>query len=318
MPARCRSAPAARAADRRPIRPSRSAAMAHILPLAPPVGIGLKPQHMVAVLALADRDRGAPPPIGWVEVHPQNYVHDGGPSLAALLAIAEHFPVSLHSVSLSLGNPAGPIMDELEGLARLAESIAPIRISDHLSWSGGIDDRLPDLLPVPMTMRAMDRLARNIDMVQARLGRSILIENPSRYLAFAGDEMDEPEFIAQLCARTGCGLLLDLNNVIVSANNVGFDAEAYCDAIDPALVGEIHLAGHATEWHADGALLIDDHGSPVGEQCWALYERWIARAGAAPTLIEWDTEVPPFAQLLAEAEQAATLIARQCRVSVDA
>jgi len=274
--------------------------------LPPLVGIGLKPAHYRDVL---DPRPDMPLP-AWVEVHPQNYFVDGGPPHRWLSAVAERFPLSFHSVGLSIGTAQGLDEEELDQLAALCARYAPASVSDHLSWSGNADDRYPDLLPIPYTRAALDHVAAQVARVQDRLGRTMLIENPSRYLAFAQDEMDEVEFIHALCRRTGCGLLFDINNVEVSCTNLQLDPHAYIDAIDPALVGEIHLAGHATEWHEGRPLLIDDHGSPVTDLTWALFERFVGRAGAMPVLIEWDTNVPDYAVLMAEAERAASVMAR--------
>lgn len=269
------------------------------------VGMGLKPAHYRDVL---EPQTGVPLP-GWVEVHPQNYFVDGGPPHRWLGAVAERYPLSFHSVGLSLGTAQGVDEEELDQLAALCARYNPASVSDHLSWSGSPDDRYPDLLPIAYTRAALDHLAVQVDRVQELLGRSILIENPSRYLSFAADEMDEVEFIHALCRRTGCGLLFDINNVEVSCTNLRLDPMAYVDAIDPALVGEIHLAGHATEWHGGLPLLIDDHGSAVTDLTWSLFERFIARAGARPVLIEWDTNIPQYAVLMAEADRAAAVMA---------
>ena len=274
--------------------------------LPPLVGIGLKPAHYRDVL---DPQTGVPLP-GWVEVHPQNYFVDGGPPHRWLGAVAERYPLSFHSVGLSIGTAQGLDEDELYQLAAVCARYSPASISDHLSWSGNADDRYPDLLPIAYTWATLDHVAAQVERVQERLGRTILIENPSRYLAFAQDEMDEVEFIHALCRRSGCGLLFDINNVEVSCTNLGTNAQAYVDAVDPALVGEIHLAGHATEWHDGRPLLIDDHGSPVTDLTWALFERFVGRAGPRPVLIEWDTNVPDYALLMAEAERAASVLAR--------
>ena len=280
-------------------------------PLPSRAGIGLKPEHYSAML---ERYRGGGgvrtiPPVAWVEVHPQNYFGAGGPPHRWLGEVASHVPLSFHSTALSLGSADGPDMAELDQLAALAARYQPASISDHLSWSNGGGEKFPDLLPVPYTHAALALFAANVDRVQSRLGRRILIENPSRYLAYAGDEIDEIDFIGELCARAGCGLLLDINNVDVSATNLGFSAESYLARIDPALVGEIHLAGHACELFDDGTLLrIDDHGSPVSEECWRLYEGFIARAGPRPTLIERDTNLPSYAELAGEAARAATIL----------
>lgn len=263
-------------------------------------GIGLKPVHYHNVL---DDAATAKRP-SWVEVHPQNYFGDGGPAHRWLSAIAEVFPLSFHSTGLSLGSAGGLNAADLEKLAALCDRYQPAMVSDHLSWSGNAHDRYPDLLPIPYTGEALDHLVREIGKVQDRLLRPILIENPSRYLSYRDDEMTEPEFIHALCRKAGCGLLFDINNVEVSATNVGFDMDAYIDAIDPAIVGEIHLAGHVREDHASGALLIDDHGSMVSDTSWRLYRRFIARAGARPTLIEWDSNIPEYEVLIAEVAKA--------------
>ena len=207
--------------------------------LPPRGGIGLKSAHFADLFAAAERGAGPQ----WAEVHPQNYMMAGGPTHRWLGAIFERLPLSMHSVGLSLGDPDGVDRDELERLATLVERYRPAMVSDHLSWSSLDGERIPDLLPMPMTHASLDHFVRQVDVVQERLGREILLENPSRLLAYAGDDFEEPEFLAELCGRSGCGLLLDVNNVIVSAINLGIDARAYLDAIDPALVGEIHVAG---------------------------------------------------------------------------
>jgi hypothetical protein len=281
------------------------------LPLS--VGIGLKPQHYEALLS-PDSASGRP---GWVEVHPQNYfgVFDswrGGPPHRWLAAVAEEHPLSFHSVGLSLGSADGLNGHDLERIAILCDRYNPASISDHLSFSGNAHDRFADLLPVPYTKASLDHFAAQVDRVQSRLKRRMLIENPSRYLAYRGDEMGEVEFIEGLLAKTGCGLLFDINNVEVSATNLGFSAEAYVDAIDPDWVGEIHLAGHAVEQHDSGPLLIDDHGSSVTGTTWQLYRRFIERAGSRPTLIEWDTDVPEFEMLMAEARKASAIMDEAC------
>ena len=281
--------------------------------LPPLAGIGLKPCHYGEVLGQGgDAPHPAPHPAGvpaWVEVHPQNYFAQGGPAHRWLGAVAQVLPLSFHSTGLSLGSAEGPCPDELEGLARLVEIYQPAQVSDHLSWSVSGADRFPDLLPMPYDETALERLCASISAVQDRLRRPILIENPSRYLAFAGDTMDEATFLHQLCRQSGCGLLFDINNIAVSANNLGLDAMAMVDAIDPALVGEVHLAGHACEDHGDFILAIDDHGSPVAPGTWALFARFIARAGTVPTLIEWDTDLPDYAVLMHEAAKADEILA---------
>lgn len=275
-------------------------------PLPPRGGIGLKPAHYAALFEAVGR--GGPP--GWAEVHPQNYFGDGGPPHRWLAAVAEKLPLSFHSVGLSLGSPDGCDVQELEALARLCDRYEPAMVSDHLSWSSLDGEKLPDLLPVPMTSESLDHFVREVGRVQERLERRILVENPSRLLAFQGDDYDEPGFLTELAARSGCGLLLDINNIIVGATNLEFDAAAYVDAINPGLVGEIHVAGHTVEKHEDGArVAIDDHGSAVGEPCWALLERFLARSGPRPVLVEWDIDVPEFSVLCAEAARADALLA---------
>lgn len=285
-----------------------------LCPLPLRAGVGLKPQHypraLEMVSASIDGSLRAP---GWFEVHPQNYFGAGGPPHRWLTAFAEQVPLSFHSVGLSLGSSDGVNEAELEQLAALCDRYAPAMVSDHLSWSGSASNRYPDLLPVPYTREAMDHFAAQVARVQDRIGRTMLIENPSRYLAFAGDEMSEAEFLHALCARTGCGLLLDINNIEVSATNLGLDADAMVDAIDPALVGEVHLAGHAREDHSHGVLLIDDHGSAVTDETWRLFDRFAQRAGPCPVLIEWDTNVPEFDVLLTEAAVADAIIRRAAR-----
>ncbi len=264
-------------------------------------GIGLKARHYADVLAAWEWG-GAP---AWVEVHPQNYFGAGGPPHRWLTAIAARLPVSFHSVGLSIGSIGGPDPQELDALAQLCDRYRPAMVSDHLSWSNTPRDKFPDLLPIPYTNAALDHFAAGVGRVQDRLGRRILIENPSRYLAYAHDNWDETAFLHELCRRTGCGLLLDVNNVEVSAFNLGFDAETWLDAIDPALVGEIHVAGHAVKDDGDGArIAIDDHGSPVRRSCWALLARFLRRAGPRPVLVEWDSDVPDFAVLMNEAARA--------------
>ncbi|MGD9471194.1 MAG: DUF692 family multinuclear iron-containing protein [Novosphingobium sp.] len=280
--------------------------------LPPLPGIGLKPQHYGAVLqsvSASNSARSSAP--AWLEVHPQNYFGAGGPPHRWLSAIAEHFPISFHSVGLSLGSANGVDGVELDQLAALCERYQPAMISDHLSWSGSASNRYPDLLPVPYTDEALGHFVTQVGRVQDRLKRRILIENPSRYLAFAHDDMSEAQFLHNLCDLTGCGILLDINNIEVSATNLALDAAAMLDAIDPHLVGEVHLAGHAREEHETGVLLIDDHGSAVSDVTWALFARFTARAGRCPVLIEWDTDVPAYEVLMGEAAKAEEIMRQQ-------
>ena len=268
------------------------------LPLS--AGLGLKPQHYDAILDPV-HPLGRP---SWVEVHPQNYFCDGGPPHRWLSAIADILPVSFHSVGLSLGSADGLNAGDLSKLAALCERYRPAVVSDHLSFSGNAHDRFADLLPVPYSQETLDHFAVQVDRVQQRLGRQMLIENPSCYLAYRDRQMSEVEFLVELIQRTGCGLLLDINNIVVTTGNLGGAAEDYLSVIDPKWVGEIHLAGHATENHESGPLYIDDHGSAVSARVWTLYAAFIQRAGPKPTLIEWDTDIPDYATLMAEADKA--------------
>ena len=264
-------------------------------------GIGLKPSHFADVLDAAGRGAGP----HWVEVHPQNYMMAGGPMHRWLTAIGDVLPVSFHSVGLSLGDPGGCDSEELERLAKLVDRYRPAMISDHLSWSSLAGEHIPDLLEVPMTEASLIHFVTEVSRVQDRLRQPILVENPSRMLAFAGDDYDEPAFLANLCARSGCGLLLDVNNVIVSSINLGFDPALYLDAIGGHIVSEIHVAGHGIEDHDNGIrLAIDDHGSPVSEQCWDLLARLIDRIGPRPVLVERDNDIPVFAELARESARA--------------
>jgi len=264
-------------------------------------GVGLKPEHY--------RDVMASPKDGdlWVEVHPENYMTDGGPRRAWLEVIRARHQLSLHGVGLSLAGDEAADPAHLERWRELIDRFDPAMISEHVAWSVQDGTYFADLLPTPATNEALDRLTANIDRMQSALGRTILIENPSLYVALKG-EMDEPDFIVEACNRTGCGILLDVNNVFVSANNIGRDAEAYVDAIPAQLIGEVHLAGHAPDPIMGETLLVDDHGAPVAPEVWQLYERLIARVGPKPTLIERDTNIPLFAELAAEAEHANAIL----------
>lgn len=264
-------------------------------------GVGLKPEHYADVLAGHGHTL-------WFEIHPENYMGAGGPPHRYLEAIRRDHPLSMHGVGLSLGSADGPGERHLGRLKSLVERYQPQLLSEHLSWSGVGHVLLPDLLPAPLSAESLERFADGIERVQTSLKRTILIENPSVYLAPEGSDIPEPDFIAALCRRTGCGWLLDINNVYVSATNLGFDPEDYLSAVDARLVGEIHLAGHARERHASGDLLIDDHGSRVPDDVWRLFERFVARAGPRPTLIEWDTQIPPFAALASEAAKAEAVL----------
>jgi len=239
----------------------------------------------------------------WVEVHPENYMSDGGPRLAWLDAIAAEHPLSLHGVGLSLGGAERPDRDHLARLKMLADRYAPALMSEHLAWCAHDGVYFGDLLPVLYTSDALDRFCAHVDETQEALGRRILIENPSHYLPLTA-EMAETEFLAETVRRTGCGLLLDVNNVYVSANNMGYDARAYLDALPLSAVGEIHLAGHTPDATHGEALLIDSHDAPVRDGVWDLYDHLLRLTGPLPTLIERDSNLPDFAELMAERGQA--------------
>ena len=264
-------------------------------------GLGLKPEHFDA--ALAEGSDGL-----WFEVHPENYMVAGGPRLRWLDAIRARHPVSLHGVSLSLAGDAKPDAAHLQRLAALVQRIEPALVSEHLAWSAWDGRHFPDLLPFPRTTEALHRIARNIECTQERLKRPIAIENPSQYLRLDAHTWDEVDFLAELARRTGCSLLLDVNNVHVSACNLGYAADEWLARFPAALVAEVHLAGHSRDPALGDALLIDSHDAPIAPEVWALYRRFIERAGARPTLIERDGNVPAFDVLMAERSRADAML----------
>ncbi len=247
------------------------------------------------------------PLVGWLEAHTENYFADGGAHVEALTRIRANHPLSLHGVGLSLGSADSLNTRHLERVRRAVTRFEPALLSEHLSWSS-IDGRFAnDLLPLPYTEEALRHVSTRIAQVQDYLGRQILIENVSSYLEFQCSHLTEWDFLSGVAAESGCGILLDLNNVHVAACNHGFDAQEYLLAIDPRLVQEIHLAGHSSVTLEGRELLIDTHGSPVGDAVWNLYRAALQRFDQAPTLIEWDTDIPPLAVLLAEAAKADAL-----------
>ena len=263
----------------------------------PAAGIGLRSPHVGEVLATR-------PTVAWFEVHSENYFADGGPALAALDRIREHYPLSLHGVGLSLGSTDPLDAAHLTKLRRLIARTEPVLVSEHLCWSSVAGRHLNDLLPLPYTDEALDHVCARVADVQAALGHAILVENVSSYAAFADATIPEWAFVAEVARRTGCQLLLDVNNIYVNARNHHFDADDYLAAIPTAAVAEIHLAG----FDASGPCLIDTHGAPVAPEVWALYARAIARFGPRPTLIEWDTDIPALAVLQQEAATAQALL----------
>ncbi len=265
-------------------------------------GVGFKARHFADILA-------DPGPVGWLEVHAENYMGEGGRPIAQLRRLSEEFPISVHGVGLSIGGEAPPDGVHLARVKHLLDWLHPASFSEHLAWSSHGMGYFNDLLPLPYTTATLDRVCRHIERVQAYLGRRMLLENPSSYLAFAESEMEETEFLAQIVSRTGCGLLLDINNVFVSAVNQRTDPAAYLAAYPTAAVGEVHLGGHVPDADEGGApLLIDAHGTPVADPVWALYAKTIARIGARPTLVEWDTDVPEWPVLSAEAARAEAIL----------
>ena len=274
-------------------------------PALPPLpGVGYKPQHFAQVMADAA-------PVGWLEIHAENYMGDGGRPLAQLRALSERFPVSVHGVGLSIGGEGRLDPDHLARLKHLIGWLNPASFSEHLAWSTHGAEFLNDLLPLPYTAASLARICDHIDEVQTALGRTMLLENPSSYLAFAESTWSEPEFLTEIARRTGCGMLLDVNNVFVSATNLGFAPQAYIDAYPTDLVGEIHLGGHDEDTDDHGApLLIDSHGREVADPVWALLEHALDQTGPRPLLIEWDTDVPDWPVLAAEARRAEAALAR--------
>ncbi|MGY6570148.1 MAG: MNIO family bufferin maturase, partial [Salinarimonas sp.] len=243
------------------------------------------------------------------EIHAENYMAAGGPAHRRLERLRADYALSVHGVGLSIGG-AGPLdEDHLTRLATLCARYQPESFSEHLAWSSHDDAFLNDLLPMPYTAATLALICDHIDQVQEKLRRQMLLENPSTYVAFRESTFAETQFLREIVARTGCGLLLDVNNVFVSAINDGLDARAYLADFPFAAIGEIHLGGHDADTLPDGSpLLIDAHGSPVADPVWTLYAETIARAGRAPTLIEWDNDLPDFAVLMAEAERARTIL----------
>ncbi len=272
-------------------------------PIPPRAGVGLKPEHCRDILETA-------PDIGWFEIHAENYMGEGGPPHYYLSAIRERYPVSLHGVGLSIGGSAPLDREHLGRLKALNARYRPSLFSEHLAWSSHDNVYLNDLLPLPYNEETLARVCEHIDEVQEALGRRMLLENPSTYVAFADAAMSEVEFLREVVRRTGCGLLLDVNNVFVQSVNHGFDAGAFIDDFPIEHVGEVHLGGHAADSDDDGAtLLIDDHGHEVTDAVWDLYAHALARSGPKPTLIEWDNDVPAWEVLFAEAKRADRIIA---------
>ena len=267
------------------------------------VGTSFKAEHALGIA----EDAG---PVGWFEVHPENYMVAGGPRLAQLEALRRDFPLSLHGVGLSLGAGERPDADHLARLRALVDRFEPGLVSEHLAWTEHDGLYFADLLPSALTSATLTGLVDAIDATQEALGRSILIENPSSYLPRPDSWLPEIQFLAEIAGRSGCGLLMDVNNVFVSAHNLGFDAAEYIDAVPGEAVGEIHLAGHSLDGNDGDPILIDTHGAAVAEPVWDLYQRLVTRIGPRPTLVEWDTNLPPWSTLRDEASLAADRLRR--------
>jgi len=272
------------------------------LPYAP--GVGYKPQHF-------DDLQADPGDVAWIEVHAENYMGDGGRPLAQLRALSEKFAISIHGVGLSIGGETPLDTNHLARLKKLCDWISPASFSEHLAWSTHGSEFLNDLLPLPYTQATLSRVAGHINQVQETLGRQMLLENPSSYLAFTESTLSETEFLSELTRRTGCGLLLDVNNVFISATNLNLSAQAYIDAYPTDKVGEIHVGGHDEDHDDHGApLLIDSHGAAVVDPVWALLDYALAQTGPAPVLVEWDNDVPDWPTLRDEAARAAAALAQ--------
>lgn len=261
-------------------------------------GVGFKPEHLPEILA----ER---PSVALFEVHAENYMGAGGPPHRALTAIRDHYPLSIHGVGLSLGGAGDPDPLHLKRLAELVDRYEPLLVSEHLAWSGSEAGFLNDLLPVPYTRNALDRVIANVEQTQAALKRTILIENPSTYLDFEESAFAETDFISELARRTGCGLLLDVNNVFVSCTNRGSEPEEYLSHFPMRFVGEIHLAGHSCRRDSnDIPFLVDSHDEPISEAVWTLFERVAERIGPMPSVIERDANIPAWGELYGEVLRA--------------
>jgi uncharacterized protein (UPF0276 family) len=269
------------------------------------VGISLKPQHFGEALACTAPDI-------WFEVHPENYVMAGGPKLAGLERVADRHPVSFHGVGASLGGPDPVAQDHIDRLLALMGRVEPVMVSEHAVWSSRDGTYLADLLPLPRTQAALDALVRGVDRLQSSIGRPIFLENPTNYLPVRS-EMDEADFLLEVARRTGCGILLDVNNLYLTARNVVLDPYAYIRALSPAVVGEIHIAGHEADPVFGERLLIDSHGTEVSEQVWQLLDFALAHLGPVPVLLERDANIPPFSDLLSEADRARSAMERKER-----
>ena len=267
-----------------------------------PVGIGLRSPHYQQII-------DEKPNIGWLEVHPENYF-GGGIHRHMLTKIREDYPLSMHAVGLSLGSDQPVDEDHLRQFKELIDIYEPFIVSDHVSWSASGNAHMNDLLPLPYTQETLNKIANNIDQTQNYFGRTMVVENPSTYIAFKDNDMTEYEFMNALCKKTGCGMLLDSNNIYVQSHNHGLDPYEYIDHINPDYVAEIHLAGHIEKEAGDATILVDSHNQPVRDEVWKLYEYAVKHVGLKPTLIEWDQDFPPLETLLDEAASARSIMQR--------
>ncbi len=273
-------------------------------PIMPQCGIGLRAPHVAELL-------NSKPMTGFLEIHSENYF-GGGLAKKQLLALREKYEFSCHGVGLSLGRFDELDVEHLKRLKSLYDAINPTLVSEHLSFSTDGNAHTPDLLPLPLTREAMKAMVRNVEHAQEFTGRRYLIENPSNYISYADYDYSEPEFLNELCAVTGCGILLDVNNIAVSAHNLGLDAKDFIDEMNPNYVGEIHLAGYQINALKDGGTIhIDTHGKPVHEDVWALYDYAISKIGPRLTLIEWDSDIPNLETLIGEAKKADKFLSPQ-------
>jgi uncharacterized protein len=272
-------------------------------------GLSLKPEHFDAALEATETGL-------WFEVHPENYMVDGGPRLAWLRTIGERHPISLHGVAMSLAGDDPVDTEHIARLKALVRQIKPALVSEHLAWSRVGGTYLPDLLPFPRTTPTLLRICAHVSQLQEALGCVIALENPSHYLRIEGHEWSEQSFLVEIAQRTGCGLLLDVNNVFVSARNMGFDAAGYIDSFPAQPILEVHLAGHTADPQLGDALLIDSHDAAVAPAVWTLYERLITRIGARPTLIERDGNLPEFTALLEERNIAQDLLQQHAQLEI--
>ncbi len=270
-------------------------------PIPVKAGIGFRYPHYKEILTNK-------PPIEWLELHSENFFSEGGIVLEILKDAREIYPFSFHGVGLSLGSAEGLKEPHLKKLKTLVDNFNPGLVSEHISWGAAVGVYLNDLLPLPYTKESLEILVQNIKHTQDYIGRQILVENPSTYLQFKNSEMSEYEFIAEVCEKSGCGLLLDVNNVYVSAQNHKFDAHDYIRQIPTKFVQEIHLAGHSKCEVQEQTILIDNHGDYVADQVWDLYKFTLKHIGKVPTLIEWDTNIPSLSKLLKEAHKIQIII----------